>query len=144
MTDRELIKACHTLIARYGTLRFCGGGICACMGCVNRTLSKEQYEYALTLPQVQEMLENPPHLWRERPDGTLAQRLEAYKRSKLPPESAFDEGVRLAKEGVLLSDTWAKTSHENFDKLDDVLEGWMSINGGDDGKKDQTYPITLE
>ncbi|UYL85018.1 hypothetical protein pEaSNUABM55_00245 [Erwinia phage pEa_SNUABM_55] len=59
MTDRELIAACRKLIGMYGTLRYCDGGWCACMGCVNSTLTKSQYEYALTLPEVQEMLENP-------------------------------------------------------------------------------------
>ncbi|QGZ16371.1 hypothetical protein Hena1_02210 [Erwinia phage Hena1] len=59
MTDRELVTTCRKLVGMYGTLRYCSGGWCACMGCVNSSLTKEQYEYALTLPEVKHMMDNP-------------------------------------------------------------------------------------
>lgn len=75
MTDRELISACRKLISQYGTLRYCRGGICACLGCVNRTLTKEQYEYALTLPEVKVMMEG-----KEKPPFDIRGLLDHIKR----------------------------------------------------------------
>lgn len=83
MTDRELIAACRKLIGDYGTLRYCSGGICACMGCVNRMLTKKQYEHALTLPEVQEMMENPSIARLDFiTDYSLEARLKRYKEKK--------------------------------------------------------------
>lgn len=89
MTDRELIAACRKLIGMYETLRYCSGGWCACLGCVNSTLTKEQYEYALTLPEVQDMLNNADqvhldYLGPAAPDYySLENRLKRYKEQKL-------------------------------------------------------------
>ncbi|QEQ94840.1 hypothetical protein pEaSNUABM56_00040 [Erwinia phage pEa_SNUABM_56] len=83
MTDRELISACRKLIGMYGTLRYCSGGWCACMGCVNSTLTKSQYEYALTLPEVQEMIEDPSLARLDFiTDNSLEGRLKRYKEKK--------------------------------------------------------------
>lgn len=83
MTDRELIAACRKLIGMYGTLRWCGGGICACLGCANRMLTKEQYEHALTLPEVQEMITDPSIACLDfLTDSSLDSRLKRYKEKK--------------------------------------------------------------
>lgn len=83
MTDLELIAACRKLIGMYGTLRYCNGGACSCMGCVNQVLTKAQYNHALTLPEVQEMMENPSMCRLDFiNDYSLEARLKRYKESK--------------------------------------------------------------
>lgn len=88
MTDRELIAACRKLIGMWGALRWCSGGVCACLGCANRMLTKEQYEHALTLPDVKEMLANPEKarldfLGEGAPNYySLENRLKRYKDKK--------------------------------------------------------------
>lgn len=44
------------VIATHGALRWCSGGICACMGCANHTMTREEYDLAITMPEVQAQL----------------------------------------------------------------------------------------
>lgn len=88
MTDREIIAICRKYIGMYGVLRYCTSNLCACLGCINAKLSKEQYEYALTLPDVQHMLSHPEDchldfLGEDAPDYySLENRLKRYKENK--------------------------------------------------------------
>ncbi|QFR55728.1 hypothetical protein JC221_082 [Yersinia phage JC221] len=49
-------KKALACIAQYGDLRWCNAKICACMGCANHKMSKEEYELALTIPEVNETI----------------------------------------------------------------------------------------
>lgn len=83
VSDRELIATCRELIGMYGTLRYCSGGVCACLGCVNRILTKKQYEHALTLPEVKEMIDNTSIVHLDFiTDYTLEERLKRFKEKK--------------------------------------------------------------
>lgn len=77
----KLIETCAEIIKMYGELRYCSGGACACMGCVNHKMSKSDYEYALTLPEVKAMLDNPNLLWPKK-ELTLYQCLQLHEGTK--------------------------------------------------------------
>lgn len=57
--NKVLLKA-KECIQKYGQLRYCKSQVCACMGCVNQTMSFEEYEQALKMPEIQEILEKLP------------------------------------------------------------------------------------
>jgi len=44
-------------ISMYGDLRWCNAKICGCLGCVNHSMSKEEYNIALTIPEVKEAIQ---------------------------------------------------------------------------------------
>lgn len=81
MKEKDIVAISADLILKYGTLRYCSGMVCACMGCVNHKMSKKEYEYALTLPEVQAMLANPESL-QPKLELTLRQRLQLHLESK--------------------------------------------------------------
>lgn len=56
----KVLNKAKECIQKYGALRYCKSQVCACMGCVNHTMSLEEYEQALKMPEVQEILENIP------------------------------------------------------------------------------------
>lgn len=83
MKEKDIVAISADFIRKYGTLRYCSGnGPCACMGCVNHKMSKKEYEYALTLPEVQAMLANPESL-QPKLELTLRQRLQLHLESKV-------------------------------------------------------------
>lgn len=50
-------KKAINCISMYGDLRWCDAKICACMGCANHKMSKEEYELALTIPEIKEIIQ---------------------------------------------------------------------------------------
>lgn len=55
--QQHILKMAEDCIAKYGTLRYCTAKVCGCIGCVNHSLSKADYEEALTYPEVKKLLE---------------------------------------------------------------------------------------
>lgn len=53
-------------ISMYGDLRWCNAKICGCLGCVNHSMSKEEYNIALTIPEVKEAIQK-----RNTPQGAI-------------------------------------------------------------------------
>lgn len=58
----KVINSAKECIELYGTLRWCSGGICACMGCANRFMSENDYHEALSLPEIQKLIKIPKQL----------------------------------------------------------------------------------
>jgi len=58
--QKTLLKATEAIKQR-GNLHYCKSQMCACMGCVNRSMSLEEYEQALKMPEVQALLEENKH-----------------------------------------------------------------------------------
>ncbi|QDH49095.1 hypothetical protein PHYNN_200 [Pantoea phage Phynn] len=55
------------IIAMYGALRWCTARVCGCMGCANGTLSKEEYDIAITRPAVQQVLAKRAEVGKGKP-----------------------------------------------------------------------------
>ncbi len=55
MTDKIKSKAMQ-VIATYGTLRWCNSQVCGCMGCANHTMTKEEYDIAIQMPEIKVQL----------------------------------------------------------------------------------------
>lgn len=58
--QKILLKATEAIKQR-GSLHYCKSQVCACMGCVNSSMSFEEYEQALKMPEVQALLEKNKH-----------------------------------------------------------------------------------
>lgn len=56
----KILNKAKECIQKYGHLRYCKSQVCACMGCVNHTMSLEEYEQALKMPEIQEILDKLP------------------------------------------------------------------------------------
>lgn len=52
----KLLAKAIQVMSTYGTLRWCNGGVCACMGCANHTMSKEEYDEVIHYPEIQNAL----------------------------------------------------------------------------------------
>lgn len=50
------LKIAYDLLNRR-KLRWCSGGICACMGCANREISKETWDRIIQIPEISAILE---------------------------------------------------------------------------------------
>lgn len=55
MLDEDL-KIAYDLLNRR-KLRWCKGGICACMGCANSEISRDQWDRIEKIPEIAEILE---------------------------------------------------------------------------------------
>lgn len=53
--DKDLNVAYDLLNRR--RLRWCSGGICACMGCANREISKSQWDRIVEIPEIKVILD---------------------------------------------------------------------------------------
>lgn len=57
MENNEIFLKAKTAIERFGKLHYCPGGLCACMGCVNRSgMSLEEYNIAKEMEEVKELI----------------------------------------------------------------------------------------
>lgn len=52
----KLLAKAIQVMSSYGTLRWCSGGICACMGCANHTMTKEEFDEVCGYPEIEKAL----------------------------------------------------------------------------------------
>lgn len=52
----KLLAKAIQVLSSYGTLRWCSGGICACMGCANHTMTKEEFDEVCGYPEIAKAL----------------------------------------------------------------------------------------
>lgn len=72
------LKLAYDLLNRR-KLRWCSGGICACMGCANREISKETWDRISKIPEIAKILEDREIEYRKH----MAHLIQMLKERKL-------------------------------------------------------------